>query len=245
MTAEQNGAEQKDRGPSRRAVLRRTFWRQTWWVIRKELRVELRGGETLWMAAPFAAMALLLAPLALGTDTALLRRIGPGMLWLVVVLFGMTVTVRPTSIESRPVRDLLTLSGLDPVAAFLGRSGASAALLFVFTLVLTPVMIVLYGPDSAPLWGCLLWLAVGAAVALGLLGTLVAALVTGLRSRTALAPIMSVPLAAPVLIAVVNGTENALNGQPATIWLLMLAAVDLILLIAGVMLAAPLDETTR
>ena len=137
------------------------FWRQVEWVIRKDLRVELRGGETLWMATPFAALALLLAPLALGTDTALLRRIGPGMLWLVVLLFGMTVTLRPASLESRPVRDLLTLNGLDPAAGFAGRSLASAVLLLGVTLVLTPVMIVLYAPAGEPRWGWLIMLAGG------------------------------------------------------------------------------------
>lgn len=248
-------AEQQERPPAGARFRRRAlpwargapngFWRQTWWMIHKELRVDLRSRETLLMAAPFAAMALLLAPLALGTDTALLRRIGPGMLWLVVVLFGMTVTVRPGAIEPRPVRDLLTLNGLDPVAGFLGRSAASAVLLLVFTLLLTPVMIALYGPEASPRWGCLIWLAVGAAIALGLLGTLAAGLVTGLRSRTALAPIMSVPPAAPILVAVARGTEAALDGEMAVPWLLMLAAMDLILLIAGVMLAGPLDETTR
>lgn len=222
------------------------FWRQTWWMIQKELRVELRSRETLLTATPFAAMALLLAPLALGTETALLRSIGPGMLWLVVVLFGMTVTVRPGAIEPRPVRDLLALNGLDPAAGFLGRSAASAGLLLVFILALTPVMIALYGPEaSSPRWGCLIWLAVGAAAALGLLGTLAAGLVTGLRSRTALAPMMSVPPAAPILAAAARGTEAALDGELAVPWLLMLAAMDLILLIAGVMLAGPLDETTR
>ena len=221
------------------------FLRQVGWVIRKDLRVELRGGQTLWMATPFAALALLLAPLAIGTDTALLRRIGPGMLWLVVLLFGMTVTLRPASFESRPVRELLILSGLDPAAGFVGRSLASAILLLGVTLVLTPVMIVLYAPAGEPLWGWLIMLTVAGTIALGLLGSLVGTLVTGLRARTALAPLLAVPPAVPVLMATTRGTESAIARRSSMSWLLLLVAMDLALVIAGVLLAGPLDDTTR
>ena len=221
------------------------FWQQMVWTFRKDLRVELRGGETLWAAAPFAALALLLIPLAIGTDIALLRRIGPGMLWLVVLLFGMTVTLRPASVESRAVRDLLALSGLDPAAGFLGGSLASAVLLLGVTLVLTPVMIVLYAPDGIPEWWWLVPMALSGTMALGLLGTLVRALVTGLRERTSLAPLLAVPPAIPVLLATTQGTEAVIARRSSISWLLLLVAMDLALVVVGVLLAGRLDDSTR
>lgn len=221
------------------------FLRQVGWVIRKNLRVEWRGGQTLWMVTPFAALALLLAPLALGTDTALLRRIGPGMLWLVLLLFGMTVAFGPSSGESRTLRDLMTLSGLDPAARFVGNSLGSAILLFGVTLVLTPVMIVLYAPEGRPVWGWLLLLALAGATALGLLGSLIGALVTGLRARTALAPLLALPPAVPVLVATTRGTESAIARRSSISWVLLLVAMDLALTVAGVLLAGPLDDTTN
>lgn len=214
------------------------------WVISKDLRVGLRGDETLWMALPFAALALLLAPLAVSTDTALLRRIGPGMLWLVVLLVGMTVTLRPAAVEPRPVRDLMTLSGLEPAAGFLGRSLASSALLLVVMVALTPVMIVLYAPEGAPRWGWLIAAALAGTIALGQLGTLIGALVAGLRARTSLGPLLAVPPAVPVLIAVTRATEAAMARRSSISWILLLVAMDLALAIAGVLLAGPLDETT-
>ncbi len=221
------------------------FWRQVVWAFRKDLRVELRGGETLWAATPFAALALLLVPLAIGTDTALLRRIGPGMLWLVVLLFGMTVTLRPASIETRAVRDLLALSGLDPAAGFVGGSLASAVLLFGVTVTLTPVMIVLYAPAAIAGWWWLLPMAGAGAVALGLLGTLIRSLVTGLRTRTSLAPLLAVPPALPVLLATTQGTESVIARRSSISWLLLLVAMDLALVVVGVLLAGPLDDTSR
>ncbi|MCY4622167.1 MAG: heme exporter protein CcmB [bacterium] len=222
----------------------RAFWKQVGWVFAKDLRVEVRGGVTLRMATPFAALALLLAPLATGADTALLRRIGPGMLWLVVILFGMTVTLR-SGAESGPVRDLLTLSGLDPAACFLGRSLASAVLLFGVTLVLVPLMIVLYAPEGSPGWGWLALLAIAGVMALGLLGSLVATLVTGLRASTSLGPLLAIPPAVPVLLATARGTDSALSQRGSLSWLLLLVAMNLALVIVGVLLAGPMDETTR
>ncbi len=220
------------------------FWKQVGWVFAKDLRVEVRGGVTLRMATPFAALALLLAPLATGADTALLRRIGPGMLWLVVILFGMTVTLR-SGAESSPVRDLLTLSGLDPAAGFLGRSLAGAVLLFGVTVVLAPLMIVLYAPEGSPGWGWLALLAIAGVMALGLLGSLVAALVTGLRASTSLGPLLAIPPAVPVLLATARGTDSALSQRGSLSWLLLLVAMNLALVIVGVLLAGPMDETTR
>ena len=223
----------------------RAFWQQVGWVFAKDLRVEFRGGVTLRIATPFAALALLLAPLAIGADTALLRRIGPGMLWLVVILFGMTVTLRAGTRESGPVRDLLTLSGLDPAAGFLGRSLASALLLLGVTLVLGPLMVVLYAPEGSPGWGWLALLAITGVMALGLLGSLVATLVTGLRDRTALGPLLAIPLAVPVLLATARGTDSAISQRSSLSWLLLLVAMNLALVIVGVLLAGPMDETTR
>nr|MDQ2788504.1 heme exporter protein CcmB [Actinomycetota bacterium] len=59
----------------------------------KDLRAEARAGEALLVTVPFGAIGLLLVPLAVGTDTPLLREIGPGLYWVVVLLFGVLVTL--------------------------------------------------------------------------------------------------------------------------------------------------------
>ena len=219
------------------------FWRQIVWVIRKDLRVELRSGEALLITVPFGALALMMAPLAVGTETAMLRRIGPGMLWLVVLLFGMLVTFRATSLDSNPIRDLLALTGLDPSAAFLGRALASAGLLFALTVVLTPVMIVLYAPAAISGWGWLVALALLASLGIALIGSFAGSLVSGLRTRTALAPLLVAPLSIPVLFATTQGTDLVLAGRSIMRWLLLMVAMDLAIAIAGVLLAGPLDDT--
>ena len=219
------------------------FWGQVAWVVRKDLRIELRSGEALLITVPFGALALMMIPMAVGTDTPLLRRLGPGMLWLVVLLFGMMVTFRANSLDTTPIRSLLALSGLDPAAAFIGRALASGGLLLALTVILTPVMIVLYAPDSIAGWGWLMLLAITAALAIALIGTFAGALVAGLRTRTALAPLLVAPLSLPVLLATTQGTDLALEGRSIMPWLLLLVAMNLAVAIAGVLLVGPLDDT--
>ena len=222
-----------------------SFWRQVAWVIRKDLRIELRSGEALLITVPFGALALMMVPLAVGTDIPLLAELGPGMLWLVILLFGMLVTFRATSLDTPQIRDLLALNGLDPAAALVGRSIASSGLLLALIVILTPVMIVFYSPPALTGWGWLVGLAVAAAIGVALIGSLAGALVSGLRTRNALAPLLVAPLSVPVLFATTQGTDLLLAGRSIIPWLLLLVAMDLALAIVGVLVAGPLEDTAR
>ena len=215
------------------------------WVIRKDLRIELRSGEALLITVPFGALALMMVPLAVGTDIPLLAELGPGMLWLVILLFGMLVTFRATSLDTPQIRDLLALNGLDPAAALVGRSIASSGLLLALIVILTPVMIVFYSPPALTGWGWLVGLAVAAAIGVALIGSLAGALVSGLRTRNALAPLLVAPLSVPVLFATTQGTDLLLAGRSIIPWLLLLVAMDLALAIVGVLVAGPLEDTAR
>ena len=219
------------------------FWSQVWWVTRKDVRIELRSGEALMITVPFGALALMMVPMAIGTNTPLLSRLGPGMLWLVVLLFGMLVTFRSTSLDTPSIRSLLALSGLDPAAAFIGRALASGGFLFALTLILSPVMVVLYSPQPIIGWGWLVLMSMTASLAIALIGTFAGALVAGLRTRNALAPLLVAPLSIPVLLATTQGTDLVLSGRSIMPWLLLLVAMVLAVAIAGVLLAGPLDDT--
>ena len=51
------------------------FWHQVHAVVDRDLLRERRQGDMLWITIPFGAIALLLIPLAIGTDAVLLREI--------------------------------------------------------------------------------------------------------------------------------------------------------------------------
>jgi len=219
------------------------FWRQAAAIAGKDLRTEFRSGEVVMITVPFGAAALMLVPLAVGTDARLLADIGPGMYWSVVLLFGVLVTVRQSAVDGPAQADLLGLLGIDPAARFVGRVMATGVLLLIFESILAPVALALYDTDPSGWW----WLlAVIPLVALGLalLGTLAAGIASSVASAT-LIPLIVVPLSVPMLLAATQVTEGLQIDATIVGWLLLLVVMDLLLAVAGVLSARTLQETTR
>jgi heme exporter protein B len=210
---------------------------QAFAVAGRDLRREWRRGEVAWVTIPFGAVALLLIPLAVGVDAAMLRAIGPGLFWVVVLLFGVLVTVRRTADVSATTGIRL---GIDPAASFLGAAAANAVLLLVFEVVVGVVAVLLYDLDTSE-WPWLLAVVPGVAVGLGLLGTLAAAVSAGVGSPS-LVPFLVAPLAVPLLIGATQaaGLEGGGGILP---WVLMVLLVDVVALVLGVVTARPLQET--
>lgn len=219
------------------------LWRQAVEICRKDLRTEFRSGEVLMITVPFGAAALMLIPLAIGVDAPLLDRVGPGMYWSIILLFGVLVTVRQGASDGPAQMDMLTLLGIDPAARFAGRAGATALLLLVFEAVLAPIALALYGTDPRGWWWVLAVLPL-VAVGLGLLGTLAASIAASVASTT-LVPLIVVPLSVPMLLAATQVTEGMRIGATIFGWLLLLVVMDLLLAVAGVLSARPLQEATR
>jgi heme exporter protein B len=219
------------------------LWRQALEIGRKDLRTEFRSAEVLMITVPFGGAALMLIPLAIGVDAPLLDRIGPGMYWSVVLLFGVLVTTRQSAADGPAQMDLITLLGLDPAARFAGRAGASGLLLLAFESLLAPVALALYGTDPSGLWWVLAVLPLVAA-GLGLLGTLAASIAASVASA-ALGPLIVVPLSVPLLLAATQVTEGIRVGAAIFGWLLLLVIMDLLLAVAGVLSARSLLEAGR
>ena len=70
-----------------------------------------------------------------------------------------------------------------------------------------------------------------ATMGLSAVGTLFSALTVQIRAREVMLPILLLPLVIPVMIAAVEATKGALNGDPLTMysqWLELLAIFDVI-----------------
>ena len=212
-------------------------------VMRRDLLRERRSGEVLWVTLPFGAIALLLVPLAIGTDAPMLARIGAGLFWTIVMLFGVLISIRQTNAETTAQRDQVALTGLDPAAVYVGRASASFLLLLVFQAVLGVVTIVLYDIPVEGIWLLPITFVIVAA-GLALLGTLAAGIVSTGRSATALVPLLVAPLSIPLLIGATQALEALRLGRSSLTWVLMMIVTVLVLAIAGVLSARPLQETT-
>lgn len=218
------------------------FWPQATAVAGRDLLRERRRGDVLWVTIPFGALALLLVPLAIGTDAVLLREIGPGMYWVIVMLFGVLVAVGKASSETVPQQDASSLLGLDPAAGFVGRAASAALLLLIFELVVGVVAVGLYDISiiGVP------WLAATlliVAIGLALLGTLTGSIVNSTSAGTALVPLLVAPLSVPLLLGATQAYEGLRLGHGILSWVLLMVAVVLVVAIIGVLTARPLQET--
>jgi heme exporter protein B len=223
-----------------------SFWEQALEIARVDLRVERRLGDVMRIVMPFAVVALLVFPLAMGVDLAAISRIGPPVFWALGILFGMQVALRQAANDRPERRDLYALLGVDPAARFAGRSLSGSVLMIGFLLVLLVAMLVLYSPVLPDGWlAPLLLVLVLTAVGLTELGTLAGEVTAGLRNRTALASLIVAPLALPLVVGGSQTLESLARDAVILPWLILLVATDLALAVAGVALARPLEEASR
>lgn len=218
------------------------FWHQVRAVVDRDLLRERRQGDMLWITIPFGAIALLLIPLAVGTDAVLLRGIGPGMYWVIVMLFGVLVAVSRASRETLPQQDASALLGLDPAAGFVGRTISSAIFLLIFEAIVGIVAVGLYDISIVG-FGWLMATMVIVAIGLALLGTLTAAIVNSSSAGTALVPLLVAPLSVPLLLGATQTYDGLQGGYSILSWVLLMVAVVLVVSIIGVLTARALQET--
>lgn len=223
-----------------------TFWQQSLEIARVDLKVERHMGETLRVILPFAAVALIVFPIAMGTRVGSVSDIGPAIFWALAILFGMQVALRQSASDSEMRRDLYALLGVDPASRFVGRVISGGLLMVTFLVVLFAAMALLYGPDLPDGgWGVALLSSILVAIGLTELGTLAGEVTTGLRNRNALASLIVAPLSLPLVIGGSQALESLSRGTGILPWVLLMLATDLALAVAGVGLARPLEEATR
>lgn len=212
-------------------------------IAGRSLRLEHRAGEALLVVAPFGAIALLTIPIAVGTDVPMLRQVGPGMYWIVILLFGVFVILRQSSLETPSQGQMLVLAGVPGVVQLLGNAMATVVLVLGFGIVLAPVAVMLYDPVLAE-WPLFLAVLPGVAVGLALLGVVAEALVRRLDLRSTLGPLLIVPLAVPLLLGATQSWEAAGYGRSPLPWLLLILTIDLILFLTVLFAGHLLEEAS-
>ena len=198
-------------------------------LIRREVRRALAGAA--WLPVAFFLIVATIVPFAIGPDAALLARIGGGALWiaaLTAALLPIERLVEPDRADG--VLDQLSLAGVTEEIIG-GAKIVGHWLTFGPLLLLAAVPAsVMVGLDSAALRRSLVALAIGTP-ALAALAVAVAALTTGLSRAGALAGLLLLPLAVPLLIfgAAASGPDGgAALKLEAAIALLTLAGAPFV-----------------
>jgi heme exporter protein B len=206
-------------------------------IARKDAVSELRGRHATVSTLFFAAVVLLLFGFALGPDSARLAAAAPGLLWLAVVFAGLLAVNRLHLLETDDgALEQLALYPVSRRAIYAGKAlGGFAVMLLLGVLVLAAVGI-LFAVDIVAAWPALLATVVLGALGVAVVGTFYAGITVRLRAREVMLPLLMLPVLAPLLLAAVKATAAALSGDPfgeLGSWLQLLAAFDVIMLVAG------------
>lgn len=210
-------------------------------VARTRLLVEARAGEVLWVTGPFGAVALLLVPMAVGASRPLLAQLGVGMYWVVVLLFGVLVSLRQSATDSAAQLAALRLTGIPPAARLAGHLLANTVVLLVFEALLLPAAVVFYQPELAG-WPWLLPVLPLVAAGLAAFGTLAGALAHGLAGRSTLGPLLVSPLCLPLLLGATEVLPAASYGRRPWSWLLLTLTAAAVGWLAVLLSARPLED---
>lgn len=191
-------------------------------LIGRDLRRAWQGGGAAWPVGFFLLVACLF-PFAVGPDAALLARIGGGVIWAAALLAALLPIERLVGPDLEAgVIDQLAVRGV-PLAVIGLTKTIAHWLGFAPPLMLAAIVTAgLFDLSAATLWRVELGLLIGTP-GLAALAVATSALVAGLRGSGAVAGLVMLPLAIPLLIF---GAGSLDGGSGA---LKLLAAVSLLL----------------
>src|SRR5687768_14690112 len=117
----------------------------TWFLLRKEIRVELRTGEIVITTALFATLVAVLTSLAFFVDLGTAARVGPGVLWIALAFAGVLAMSRSWSRErdNEVFRGLL-LAPVPRAAIYFSKVLATIAFLIAVETILLIEVTVLF-----------------------------------------------------------------------------------------------------
>lgn len=217
-----------------------TFIRQTLAIIRKDLRRELRTGETLVTTTAFSVLLMVIFTFAFYQNEETVAFVFPGILWVAVCFAGMLAIGRAFTQEkeSGTLRALALVPNTH-TSLYCGKLAVNLLFMFVFESVLVPLLLLAFNVDVGGEFGWYLLTLAGGTVGFAALGTLISAMLVHSRLKDVLLPIVLFPLIVPLVIAGVKSTALLLgNGDVEAVWgwAKIMLAIDGVFVIGSMLL---------
>jgi heme exporter protein B len=208
-------------------------------LLVRDMRIAVRVGGGALMGVLFFLVVVVIVPFAVGPDLALLKRIGPAVLWLAALLASLLALDRLFAADHEDGSLDLLLMSRAPLELVVAIKGLAHWLTTGLPLVIAAPLIGLLLNLDAPAQGALaLTLFVGTP-ALTFIGLIGAAIAVALRRGGLLLAVLVLPLTVPVLIFGVAAANAALAGPvPFGTPFTMLCALTLASLVIGPFAAA-------
>ncbi len=169
-------------------------------IIKREIRLNLGNGGGALLPSAFFAGAILILPFALGPDSELLRKIGPGYLWLALCLACLVSLERfyQSDLEDGSMDSLII--GPIPLSIIMLAKTFGQYLAIIIPLIMAmPIASLMINIEIQYVLPLCIQLIIGALL-MFLLGGIGSALGAGIKRGGLLVALLALPLYTPIII---------------------------------------------
>jgi heme exporter protein B len=194
-------------------------------IIRRDLLLAMRRKSEVLTALFFFIIVVSLFPLGIGPETALLRKIAPGVIWvsaLLATMLGLARLFAPDHADGTLEQMVLSPTPLGLLVT--GKIVAHWITTGLPLVLLAPVLGIQFDLDTGALGILVVALLLGTPL-LSLIGAIGAALTLGVRGGGVLLSLLVLPLYVPALIFGAGAVESHVSGLGAGGHLSLLAAL--------------------
>ena len=203
-------------------------------LLVRDMRIAVRVGGGALIGVLFFVVVVTLTPFAVGPDLALLKRIGPAILWLGALLASLLALDRLFAGDHEDGSLDLILTGRVPLELVIAAKGLAHWLTTAVPLIVAAPLIGLLLDIEAPAQSALALTLLVGTPALTFIGIIGAAIAVSLRRGGLLLAIIVLPLTVPVLIFGVAAANAAVTGPvPFGTPFTVLCALTLASLVVG------------
>jgi heme exporter protein B len=207
-------------------------------LLRRDLVLSLRSGGGAWLGAGFFVLIVVLAPLGVGPEQALLKSTAPGLIWiaaLLATLLGLERVIEPDLQDG--TLDLLRMSSLPlelvVFAKVLAHWLSNGLVISLLAPLVSPMLFV----EPNALWAVTVSLLLGTP-GLSFIGAAGAAVSAGVRRGGVLLALIVLPLNIPALIFGAGAIAAVQRGSDPNQAFLLLAAFSLTAAVVATLAAA-------
>ena len=202
-------------------------------IFVRDLRLALRRRADTLAAMIFFVMVVSLFPLGIGPESALLRTMAPGVVWVAALLSSMLSLTRLFADDHQDgTLEQLLLSAHPLAFLALGKIAAHWMSSGLLLALVAPLLALQFDLSPSACGVLVLSLLLGTPV-LSLLGAIGAALTVGLRGGSVLLSLLVLPLAVPVLVFGAGAVEAYNAGLGISAHLSLLGALLVLALAAA------------
>ncbi|MEQ1680154.1 MAG: heme exporter protein CcmB [Nitrospira sp.] len=195
---------------------RSSMWEAVSGIVKRDLLLAMRRRSDAAMSVFFLVIVASLFPLGVGPEPAVLKTIGPGVLWVAALLACLLSLSRVFTADyvDGSLEQMVLVS--QPLAVLVaGKVFAHWLISGLPVVLLSPLLGLQFGLDGEPLGVLALSLLLGTPT-LSMIGAIGAALVLGVRGSGLLVALLVLPLYVPVLIfgaGAVTGSMAGVGGE--------------------------------